>query len=161
MDYFQQYILAPYPFSLVKIAAKLLILSVVRDSSRSLSTIRTGLCPRAEIPPRKSLARAETGRAFLATLADFRRQRPCDPASPVANPRKIKDYSDGARNPELRRTAWWARQDSNLQPSGYERVGFIEKAAKYRRFCTRSAPSVRVWLLCSIGYSLVERSDSD
>jgi hypothetical protein len=29
------------------------------------------------------------------------------PASPMAKPRKVKDYSDGARQAELRRTAWW------------------------------------------------------
>src|SRR5580658_220371 len=36
----------------------------------------------------------------LAAPADFRRQRPPCPASPAAKPRKVKDYSDGARKPE-------------------------------------------------------------
>jgi hypothetical protein len=79
--------------------------------------IRTRLCSQAGIPPGKSLARPETGRTFLATLADSGGQRPRYPASPAAKPRKVKDYSDGARKPGLRRTAWWAHKDSNLGPA--------------------------------------------
>ena len=60
------------------------------------------------------------------------------------------------QEPELRRSAWWARQDSNLQPSGYERVGFTGKPAKNRHFRPRLGPLVRVWLRRSIGYLLVE-----
>jgi hypothetical protein len=82
--------------------------------------IRTGLCSRAGIPPGKGLARPETGAAFLATLADSGRQRPRDPGSPAAKPRKVKDYSDGARKPQLRRTAWWSWQDSKQPPSDYD-----------------------------------------
>jgi hypothetical protein len=69
--------------------------------------IRTGLCPGPGIPPGKSLARPETGAPILATTADFGRQRPRSPASPPAKPRKVKDYSDGARKPKLRRSVWW------------------------------------------------------
>jgi hypothetical protein len=138
--------------------------------------IRTGIYSRARISPGKSLARPETGRAFLAAPADFRRQRPPCPAagraqafstrtslcrhsnqslsatgnsagkkfgetrdwagifgdlpdsgrqrprylaSPAAKPPKVKDYSDDARKPELRRTAWWSWQDSNQHPNDY------------------------------------------
>jgi hypothetical protein len=83
--------------------------------------IRTGLCSRAGIPPGKGLARPETGGGILATLADSGRQRPRDPGSPAAKPRKVKDYCDGARKPELRRTAWWSWQDSNRRASDYAR----------------------------------------
>jgi hypothetical protein len=81
--------------------------------------IRTGLCSRAGSPPGKGSARPETRAAFLPTLADSERQRPHYPASPAAKPRKVKDYSDGTGKSELRRTAWWSWQDSNLQPCGY------------------------------------------
>jgi hypothetical protein len=81
------------------------------------SDIRTGLCSRVGIPPGKGLARTETEAAFLATPADSERQRPRYFASPAAKPRKVNDYSGGARKPELRRTAWWSWQDSNLQPN--------------------------------------------
>jgi hypothetical protein len=83
--------------------------------------IRTSLCSRAEIPPGKSLARPETGAAFFVTPSDSGRQRPRHAASPTAKPRKIKDYSDDARKPELRRTAWWSWEDSNQQPNDYGR----------------------------------------
>jgi hypothetical protein len=69
--------------------------------------IRTGLCAGAGIPPGKDLAKPETGTAFLAAPVDSGRQRPRYPASPAAKPRKVKDYSDGARKPEMCRTAWW------------------------------------------------------
>jgi SOS response associated peptidase (SRAP) len=82
--------------------------------------IRTSLCSRAEIPPGKSLARPETGAAFFVTPSDSGRQRPRHAASPTAKPRKIKDYSDDARKPELRRTAWWSWQDSKQPPSDYD-----------------------------------------
>jgi hypothetical protein len=82
--------------------------------------VRTGLCSRARIAPRKGLARPETGAAIRAPLSDFGRQRPRSPASPATKPRKVKDYSGGVRKPELRRTAWWAREDSNLQSAAYE-----------------------------------------
>jgi hypothetical protein len=70
--------------------------------------IRTCLCRQAGILPGKSLARPELGAAFLATPAVSGRQRGRSPASAPAKPRKVKDYSDSARKPELRRTAWWS-----------------------------------------------------
>jgi hypothetical protein len=45
--------------------------------------------------------------AFLATLADSWRRDRAIPRLRAAKPRNVKDYSDGARKPELRRTAWW------------------------------------------------------
>jgi hypothetical protein len=80
------------------------------DSKPVSADVRTGLCSRAGIAPGNGLQRPETGVAFLATPADSGRQRPRYPASPAAKPRKVKDYSGRARKPELRRTAWWARQ---------------------------------------------------
>jgi hypothetical protein len=41
---------------------------------------------------------------------------------PPAKPRKVKDYSDGARKPELRGSAWWSSQDSNQQTNDYEKL---------------------------------------
>ena len=49
----------------------------------------------------------ETAAAFLATPADFGRQRPHSHPSPAAKPRKVKGNSDGSEKPELRGTAWW------------------------------------------------------
>jgi hypothetical protein len=81
--------------------------------------IRTSLCSCERIPPGKSFARPETAAAFLATAAEFGRQRPHSPASPAAKPRKVKDYSDRGGKPESRKTAGWGWQDSNWQPSDY------------------------------------------
>jgi hypothetical protein len=53
---------------------------------------------------------------------------------------------------------WWAREDSNLQPSGYERRNCTEKISNYWHFCTRSPTFVLVWLRRFIGHSLVEHS---
>ena len=52
---------------------------------------------------------------------------------------------------------WWAREDSNLQPSGYERRTFTGIINRYWRFRVRSLTIVRVWLRRIIGYLLVER----
>jgi hypothetical protein len=57
----------------------------------------------------------------------------------------------------LRRNLWWAREDSNLQPSGYERATLPEKVSAYWHFRARSVTSVRVWLRRFIGHLLVER----
>jgi hypothetical protein len=51
--------------------------------------------------------------------------------------------------------AWWAREDSNLQPSGYERATLPEKVSDYWHFRAGSATFVRVWLRRIIGYLLV------
>jgi hypothetical protein len=50
---------------------------------------------------------------------------------------------------------WWAREDSNLQPSGYERPTLSGKISKNRHFCRRSCAFVHVWLRRFIGYLLV------
>ena len=50
---------------------------------------------------------------------------------------------------------WWAREDSNLQPSGYERPTLSGKFSKNRHFCRRSCAFVHVWLRRFIGYLLV------
>jgi hypothetical protein len=67
---------------------------------------------RRQFVPGKSWAKPETGVAFLASLADSGRQRPRYLASSATKPRNVKDYFDGARKRELRRTAWWSWQDS-------------------------------------------------
>jgi hypothetical protein len=56
---------------------------------------------------------------------------------------------------------WWAREDSNLQPSGYERATVSEKVSDYWHFRGRSVTSVRVWLRRFIGYLLVECESCD
>jgi hypothetical protein len=88
----------------------------VTASNAVSADIRTGLCSRAGVPPGKSSARPETGAAFLASPADSGRQRPRYPASPAAKPRNVKDYSDGAGKPELRRTAWWSSTAHTRRP---------------------------------------------
>jgi hypothetical protein len=51
--------------------------------------------------------RLETEPALLAITANSARQRPASPAFPAAKPRKVKDYSDGARKRDSCGTAWW------------------------------------------------------
>jgi len=41
-------------------------------------------------------------------------------------------------------SAWWAREDSNLQPSGYERRNRAGKFSNNRYFCACSLTFVRV-----------------
>jgi hypothetical protein len=125
------------------------------DSNRSLSTFEPVSVPAREVR-REKVRRGQRPRGhFWRHRPISGRQRPCYPASAAAKPRKVKNYSDRGRKPDLRGTAWWARQDSNLQPSGYERVGFTGKPNKYGHFCSCSGPLVHVWLRRSIGYSLV------
>ena len=63
---------------------------------------RTGLCQRRQFPPGKAFAGAESEPRFWAP-----RRRLAYLASRVAKARKVKDYSDGARKLDSRRTAWW------------------------------------------------------
>jgi len=58
---------------------------------------------------------------------------------------------------QINKNAWWAREDSNLQPSGYERATFTAITSKYWHFRAGSATNVRVWLRRFIGYLLVGR----
>jgi hypothetical protein len=48
--------------------------------------------------------------------------------------RRAEASRDGARKPELRRTAWWGWQDSNVQTDDYEAYGdawkFLDFALK-------------------------------
>jgi hypothetical protein len=112
---------------------------------RVSADIRTGLWSRAGIPPGKSLARPETGAAFLAAPVDSGRQRPRHPASPAAKPRKVKGYSDGARKAELRRSAWWFWQSSRTSldrrlPANREFFAFLCEKQASEEFAAR-APS--------------------
>src|SRR6266566_10094300 len=52
---------------------------------------------------------------------------------------------------------WRAREDSNLRPSGYERVEYIEKPAKNQHFRARSLTFIHVHSPRFIGQSLVRR----
>jgi hypothetical protein len=106
------------------------------DSNRSLSTFEPISVPAREVR-REKVRRGQRPRGhFWRHRPISGRQRPCYPASAAAKPRKVKNHSDRGRKPDLRGTAWWARQDSNLQPSGYERVGFTGKPDKYGHFCS-------------------------
>src|SRR5262249_52742370 len=61
--------------------------------------IRTGLCSRPGIPPRKGLARPEAGRTFLAIMPNSGRQRQPCLASMAAKPRGLKEISAGMGGP--------------------------------------------------------------
>jgi hypothetical protein len=50
---------------------------------------------------------------------------------------------------------WWAREDSNLQPSGYERPTRSGKINKIGQFRARLLTFVLIWLRRFIGHSLV------
>jgi hypothetical protein len=58
------------------------------------------------------LARPETGGGIFGRTARFRAVETALSRASSAKPRKVKDYSGGARKPDLRRTAWWCWQDS-------------------------------------------------
>jgi hypothetical protein len=55
-------------------------------------------------------------------------------ATAAALMRRAEASRDGARKPELRRTAWWGWQDSNVQTDDYEAYGdawkFLDFALK-------------------------------
>jgi hypothetical protein len=51
--------------------------------------------------------RLETQPALLAITANSAWQRPAPLAFLAAKSRKVKDNSDRAQKPSLRRTAWW------------------------------------------------------
>ncbi len=55
--------------------------------------------------------------------------------------------------------SWWAREDSNLQPSGYEHRNHLGKVSKIRHFRRRLLLSDHVWLRGFIGHLLVGRRD--
>jgi hypothetical protein len=112
-------------------------------AQRCQISLRTG------IPPGKSLTKPETGAAFLATPADSGRQRPRSPASPAAKPRKVKGYSERARKPELRGTAWWARQDSNLPPPDY---GDMRTSTSPRRLL----PSITTGAITTLSFDFLD-----
>jgi hypothetical protein len=65
-----------------------------------------------------------------------------------------KRHGEAAKKPMI---AWWAREDSSLQPSGYERATIPDKVNEYQHFRARSVTNVRIWLRRFIGYLLVER----
>src|ERR1700722_16625660 len=56
---------------------------------------------------------------------------------------------------KTRAISWWAREDSNLQPSGYERATLPGKVSVYWHFRAVSMMFVRDWLRRIIGYPLV------
>jgi len=64
-------------------------------------------------------------------------------------------FCNEAGNLCLRKTVWWAREDSNLQPSGYERATLPGKVNDYWRFQAGPAAFVRIWLPRFIGHLLV------
>jgi hypothetical protein len=111
------------------------------DSNRSLSTFEPISVPAREVR-REKVRRGQRPRGhFWRHRPISGRQRPCYPASAAAKPRKVKNHSDRGRKPDLRGTAWWARQDSNLQPSGYEPLALtIELRAPTAFLATGEAP---------------------
>jgi hypothetical protein len=68
---------------------------------------------------REKLGEARDWAAIFADTVYFARPRLGSLAFPSPKPREVKDISGCAGKPDLRRTAWWARQDSNLRPSNY------------------------------------------
>jgi hypothetical protein len=87
---------------------------------------RTSLCRVSNRSP--SAPRIPAGRRFgeardqAGIFGDCRIFRAVETRLSRVSPpksREVKDSSTGGRKPELRRTAWWARQDSNSPPSGY------------------------------------------
>src|SRR6266481_2408393 len=51
-------------------------------------------------------------------------------------------------------TAWWAREDSNLQPDRYERSAYPGRSRKIRYLGERSTTFVHVWCTHFIGQTL-------
>jgi hypothetical protein len=77
------------------------------DSNRSLSTSEPVSVPAREVRREKVRRGQRPRRHFWRHRPISGRQRPCYPASAAAKPRKVKDYSDRGRKPDLRGTAWW------------------------------------------------------
>jgi hypothetical protein len=80
---------------------------------------RTRLCPWRQNLPGKGLREPETGRHFAPAIRRNPQQRPETPLSSAPKSRNTGGFSRDRRKSYLYRTAWWAREDSNLQPSGY------------------------------------------
>ncbi len=81
---------------------------------------RTRLCPQGQNLPGKGLSEPETARHFAPTIRRDQQQRPETRLPPARKPPKTGGFSRDRMKPDLHGTAWWAREDSNLQPSGYE-----------------------------------------
>ena len=57
-------------------------------------------------------------------------QRPHFADLDPANPPRFGAFVTGSETLDTERTAWWAREDSNLQPDHYERYALPGKAGK-------------------------------
>jgi hypothetical protein len=56
---------------------------------------------------RETVWRSQRLGGLFRHTTGVRATEPRYPTSAPAKPRKVKDYSEHARKPELRRTAWW------------------------------------------------------
>ena len=85
------------------------------------------------VPPRTEMTRPGDG------LAKRRSETVKRPESGVArlkaapNPRKSRALSCHPTLPQETRTAWWARQDSNLRPDRYERPALTAELQAHAR----------------------------
>src|SRR5215813_129826 len=70
------------------------------------------------------------------------------------NPAIAGSFRTFSGTPRKWRTAWWAREDSNLQPNRYERQACLGRSRKIRHLGARSSPFVRVWSTLFIANSL-------
>jgi hypothetical protein len=59
----------------------------------------------------------------------------CRDLAPVEDARHWRPIRESLGNRAVRRSAWWAREDSNLQPSGYERHTLVGKISNYWPIC--------------------------
>jgi hypothetical protein len=112
-----------------------------QDSNRSQSAIEPVSVRGASSCRERVWRGRRPGRRFWRRIPIARR-RDRDSLAPLRpKPREVKGISAGARKPDLCRTAWWARQDSNLQPSGYEPLALtIELRAPAAFLATGEAP---------------------
>jgi hypothetical protein len=88
-----------------------------QDTNRSLPTFEPVSVREREFRREKVLRRQRPARQFLRHGRFRATETVLSSVVGAAKPRKVKDYSDGARKPELRGTGWWAHKDSNLGPA--------------------------------------------
>jgi hypothetical protein len=72
--------------------------------------------------------------------------------SPIPSPAApVRESGRNQNKINAEKFRWWAREDSNLQPSGYERPSLSGKTNNNRHLCARSRAFVHVWLRPIIG----------
>ena len=98
------------------------------DNTENEANCPGGLRGQSGTAPGTGLASPETGSQNRRYRDLSRRQRPHARYLNRGNARILRAILQRPGNAGSHRTAWWAREDSNLQPDRYERAYFIGNA---------------------------------